>query len=114
MAGVADFDWRAPRTWWRPALTAVAVALPLFAWMGDVRWKFGPADDPGLGNFTLPLAGLAEKWRDAVANLSAGGDASLNWATVAVTLALTCRGCSSFCAGGRPTRGGGSARRLRA
>ena len=92
VAGVADFDWRAPRTWWRPALTVVAVALPLFAWMGYVRWKFGPADDPGLGNFTLPLAGLAEKWRDAVANLSAGGDASLNWATVAVTLALTVQG----------------------
>jgi hypothetical protein len=89
VAGVADFDWRAPRTWRRPALTAAAVALPLFAWMGYVRWKFGPADDPGLGNFTLPLAGLAEKWGDAVGHLASRGDSPLKWATVAVTAALT-------------------------
>jgi hypothetical protein len=92
VAGVADFDWRAPRTWWRPALTAGAVALPLVAWMGYVRWKFGPADDPGLGNFTLPLAGLAEKWGDALGHLSRSGDSPLQWATVAVVFALTVQG----------------------
>lgn len=89
VAGVADFDWRAPRTWWRPALTALAVAVPLLAWMGYVRWKFGPADDPGLGNFTLPFAGLGEKWGDALGNLASRGDSPLKWATVAVTAALT-------------------------
>ena len=92
VAGVADFAWRAPRTWWRPAVTAVAVALPLLAWMGYVRWKFGPADDPGLGNFTLPLAGLAEKWGDALGHLSRSGDSPLKWATVAVVFALTVQG----------------------
>jgi hypothetical protein len=89
VAGVADFDWKAPRTWWRPALTAVVVALPLFAWMGYIRWKFGPAFDPGLGNFTLPLAGLGEKWGDALGHVSVRGDSPLKWATAATVLALT-------------------------
>jgi hypothetical protein len=89
VAGVADFDWKSPRTWARPVLTAAAVAVPLFAWMGYVRWKFGPAADPGLGNFTLPLAGLAEKWGDALGHLSIRGDSPLKWATVATVVALT-------------------------
>ena len=29
VAGVADVRWREPRTWWRPAATAVIVALAL-------------------------------------------------------------------------------------
>ena len=92
VAGVAAPDWRAPRTWWRPALTAVAVALPFLAWMGYVRGKFGPADDPGQGSFTRPLAGLAEKWGDALGSLASGGDSALRWATVAVVFALTVQG----------------------
>ena len=89
IAGVGlDFDWRAPRTWGRPALTLIAIALPLAAWMGYVRWKFGPAEDPGMGNFTLPFAGLVEKlaasWRDLV-----GPDSwALNWAVLATMIAL--------------------------
>ena len=89
VVGVADFEWKSPRTWWRPVVTAGLVALPLFAWMGYVRWKFGPADDPGMGNFTLPLAGLAEKWGDALGSLASRGDSPLKWATVAVVFALT-------------------------
>ena len=89
VAGVADFDWRAPRTWWRPALTALVVALPLFAWMGYIRWTFGPADDTGFGNFTLPLAGLVEKWNDVFHNLQLRTDSTLRWATLAAIFALT-------------------------
>jgi len=89
VAGVADVQWNAPRTWWRPAVTAGLVAVPLFAWMGFIRWKFGPADDPGLGNFTLPLAGLAEKWGDALGHVTMRGDSPLKWATLATVLALT-------------------------
>ena len=86
-AGV-DVDVRAPRTWWKPALTLLGIALPLFAWMAYVRIKFGPADDPGLGNFTFPFAGFWEKlrlaWREAW-----GPDASLlHWATLGVVVAL--------------------------
>ncbi len=83
-----DFDWRAPRTWWRTALTVAAVAVPLAAWMAYVRFKFGPAEDPGLGNFTLPLAGYYERltvaWREAFASDAAG----INWATLATVGAL--------------------------
>ncbi len=89
VAGVADFDWRAPRTWWRAGLTAVVVALPLFFWMGYIRLKFGPTEDPGLGNFTWPLVGLAEKWADIVANIQMRSDSTLRWATGATILALT-------------------------
>jgi hypothetical protein len=83
-----DFQWRQPRTWWRTAITVALIALPLAAWMTYVRLKFGPAEDPGLGNFTLPLAGFWEKlqisWREALAPEGA----ELSWATLAVVIAL--------------------------
>lgn len=83
-----DFDWRAPRTWWRPALTVAMIGLPLLLWMGYIRLKFGPADDPGLGNFTLPLAGYGEKLRTAWGEAFAHDGAELNWATLGVVIAL--------------------------
>ncbi len=89
VAGVADVRWREPRTWWRPVLTAGLVAVPLFAWMGYIKWKFGPADDPGMGNFTFPLAGLAEKWGDIAGNLHVRTDSTIRWATLATIFALT-------------------------
>lgn len=83
-----DFDWRAPRTWGRTALTIALIALPLAAWMLFIKWKFGPADDPGLGNFTLPFAGYVEKWRDAWRATSGPTASELRWATFAVVVAL--------------------------
>lgn len=88
-AGFADPEWRAPRTWLRLARTAALAALPLLAWMAYVRWRVGPAMDPGLRNFTLPLAGLGEKWGAALASLALRSDSTLRWATVAATLGLT-------------------------
>ncbi len=83
-----DFDWRAPRTWGRTALTVLAVALPLAAWMAYVRLKFGPAEDPGMGNFTYPLAGYWERvslaWREAFGPEEGG----IYGATLATILAL--------------------------
>lgn len=83
-----DFDWRAPRTWGKTALTVILVALPLLAWMGYVRWKFGPADDPGMGNFTWPLAGYVEKWRATWSEAFTRDSSALNWATLAVVVAI--------------------------
>jgi len=83
-----EIDWRSPRTWWRPAATLFAVALPLFLWMGYVRFKFGPADDPGMGNFTLPFAGFAEKLRDALRGAASSDGGPLAWATLATVVAL--------------------------
>jgi len=83
-----DFDWRAPRTWWRVALTVAGIALPLALWMAFVRWKFGPAEDPGMGNFTLPFAGFIEKIRFAANEALAPESGSLAWATLASVVAL--------------------------
>ncbi len=86
-AGV-NVELSSPRTWLRALVAVALIALPLLLWMGYVRWKFGPADDPGLGNFTLPFAGYAEKigvaWRDATARSAS----SLHWATLATIVAL--------------------------
>jgi hypothetical protein len=83
-----DFDWRAPRTWGRTALMIVLVAVPLLAWMAFIQWKFGRPEDPGLGNFTLPFAGFAEKARDAWKAAISRDGWELQWATLAVVVAL--------------------------
>ncbi|MSU23369.1 MAG: hypothetical protein EXS32_06035 [Opitutus sp.] len=89
VVGLPGGDWREWRTWWRLARTALLVALPLFAWMGYVRGKFGPAEDGGLGNFTWPFAGLAEKWGATIGSLPVTEDRLLHWTTLGVTVALT-------------------------
>ncbi|MDP3073360.1 MAG: hypothetical protein Q8N18_23920 [Opitutaceae bacterium] len=82
-------QWNAPRTWLRPAATVALIALPLLLWMGYVRWKFGPAEDPGLGNFTLPLAGYAEKFMATVRDVISPSAGSVHWATFAALVALS-------------------------
>jgi hypothetical protein len=90
-AAWGDGIGRKPRLWWRPAAAAIAIALPLAVWMGYIRWKFGPADDPGFGNFTLPLAGFIEKWRFAVHEVGSVGS-GLSWATLLAVVALAVQG----------------------
>lgn len=81
--------WRQPRTWFRLAGAGALVALPLLCWMTYIRVRFGAADDTGLGNFNLPFAGLAEKWRDSLQALGADHDRALRWGTVACVFALS-------------------------
>jgi hypothetical protein len=83
-----DFDWRRPTTWGRVAMTVVVIALPLIAWMAYVRWKFGPAEDPGMGNFTLPFAGVIEKMGAAWRDMTSPESFSLNQAVMATVVAL--------------------------
>jgi hypothetical protein len=83
-----DFEWRNPRTWWRPVAIALVVAAPLLGWMSYIRAKFGPAEDPGLGNFTAPFVGYAEKLRAAWTGATGPDSSSLHWATFAVVIAL--------------------------
>lgn len=66
----------------------LAVAAPLAAWLAYVRWRVGPAD-AGWANFTLPGAGLVEKWQAALAALETVGDKPLAWTTLLATAALT-------------------------
>ncbi|HUR57988.1 MAG TPA: glycosyltransferase family 87 protein [Opitutaceae bacterium] len=93
-AGFAEgAAWRTPRAWLHFAGHALLVALPLLAWMGYIRLKFGPGEDQGLGNFTLPLAGLAEKWGEAVAGFGLPGtDPRAQWAMLLAVAAITLQG----------------------
>jgi hypothetical protein len=96
-----DFDWRSPRTWARAAGRALAIALPLLAWMAYVRLRFGPAEDPGMGNFTWPLAGLGEKFGFVLRELVGREATAISWATLAVLVALVVQG-TFFAARWRP------------
>jgi len=82
-------DPRSPRAWPGTAGRVALVALPLVAWMAYVRLRFGPADDPGMGNFTYPFAGYIEKLRAALRDAGAADAAPLAWATLATVVALS-------------------------
>ncbi|MES2697086.1 MAG: hypothetical protein V4773_26715 [Verrucomicrobiota bacterium] len=86
-AGI-DFAWNKPSTWGRPVLTVIAIAVPLALWMGFIKWKFGPAEDPGMGNFTAPLLGFVEKANTAWEDLQGDPTWTLNWAVAATVVAL--------------------------
>ena len=80
--------WERPWFSWKNFWRALAAAAPLAAWLAYVRWRVGPAD-AGLDNFTVPVAGLVEKWRAVLAALSTVSDKSIAWTTLLATLALT-------------------------
>jgi hypothetical protein len=84
--GVADGDRRSLR---RFVAAGAIVAAPLLLWMAYVRWKFGPVEDPGLGNFTWPLRGLAEKWGAVIHDLVADPSSRLLRATAAAVVGVT-------------------------
>lgn len=75
--------------WRRFVDMGLAAAVPLALWMIYLRWRLGPASDTGFNNFSLPLAGLAEKWGVTLASRSELSDATLWWATLALTVGLT-------------------------
>lgn len=64
------------------------VAAPLFGWLAYIRWRLGPADS-GWANFTLPLAGYAEKIATTLVDLFYLDDALLAWTTFLAVVGLT-------------------------
>ncbi|MBI4626068.1 MAG: hypothetical protein HY736_22960 [Verrucomicrobia bacterium] len=80
--------WERPWFGRHNLLRAVAVAAPLAAWLAYVRWRVGPAD-AGWANFTLPVAGLAEKWGAAIDAVRTVDDRPLAWTTLLATAGLT-------------------------
>jgi hypothetical protein len=78
------------RPWlsWRNLVRIAVAAAPLAAWLAYVRIQTGPTD-PGWNNFTWPLAGLAEKWREVFRAIGSLPDRPLAWTTLLATLALT-------------------------
>ncbi|MEY2878862.1 MAG: hypothetical protein RLZZ15_1242 [Verrucomicrobiota bacterium] len=89
VSALADGSPREPRAWLRLAGRAALAALPLALWMFWLRWKLGPTGDAGLGNFSPPFAGLAEKWGEALAGIVAHPFSPTNRTTLAYVLALT-------------------------
>ncbi|MEI8088672.1 MAG: hypothetical protein WCG63_03670 [Opitutaceae bacterium] len=68
--------------------TSVLVVAPLFIWLAYIRWQLGPADS-GWANFTLPLAGYAEKIATTLVDLVYLNDALLAWTTFLALVGLT-------------------------
>ncbi len=90
LAGVL---WAGPpvqggRWWARLALTGALVVAPLACWLVYVRWRFG-AGGEGVGNFTLPLVGLVQKWGATLGEIRAEGWTSFNRNTLLTVIALT-------------------------
>jgi hypothetical protein len=74
----------------RDLLWVLLAALPLFIWLGYVRWRVGTVET-GPGNFTWPVLGLLEKWRDCFHAMVEPDTQPLAWRTLLCTAGLTCQ-----------------------
>lgn len=77
-----------PADWRRTAGWLVLIAAPLALWLVYLRAVPGPADS-GLRNFTLPLAGWATKWAEAIHRLHTEPDRYLALTGLLAHVALT-------------------------
>lgn len=77
-----------PADWRRTAGWLVLLAAPLALWLVYLRSVLGPTE-PGLGNFTLPLAGWAAKWGEAIHGLRTEPDRALAMSAMLAHVALT-------------------------
>lgn len=75
-------DWRRTAGW------LALIAAPLALWLLYLRSVLGPTE-PGLGNFTLPLAGWAAKWAESIHRLRAEPDHYLALTVLLAHVALT-------------------------
>lgn len=88
--------WR----WWvRNTALVMVIAAPLAGWMTYLRLSLGPPAETGLNNFTLPFAGLVQKWGVILTNLR--GPAAIEIPTALTVLALTVQ-CGFFLLRWRP------------
>lgn len=77
-----------PAGWCRTAGWLALVAAPLALWLVYLRSVLGPTE-PGPANFTLPLAGWAAKWGEAVHRLRTEPDRYLALTVLLAHVALT-------------------------
>lgn len=75
-------DWRRTAGWF------ILIAAPLALWLVYLRTVLGPTDS-GLWNFTLPLAGWAAKWGEALQRLREEPDHVLALSVLLAHVALT-------------------------
>jgi hypothetical protein len=80
---------RAPWLSRKNILRSAAAVGPFAAWIFYLRWRVG-STNAGLGNFTLPFAGLSEKWKQVAGAVLHGNPdhAALAWTTLLATVAL--------------------------
>ncbi len=76
------------RVWCRAAGWAALAAVPFGVWLAYVRWQAGPSNDAGLGNFSVPLSGLAEKCGVVLGEFAAGLRGPEQIASLLVLVAL--------------------------
>jgi hypothetical protein len=84
VVGLLDRPWLSRKN----LLTLILAATPLAGWLIYVRWRVGPAD-AGWGNFTLPVAGLVEKWTDVLRTVAHPTHPLLAWTTLLAVIGLT-------------------------
>lgn len=85
--GLWTGPWQSPAAIGRNLLRGALAAAPLGVWLFYVHWRLGPGDS-GWDNFAWPLAGLAQKCRDAFAAAAFHPDISLAWTTLLALIAL--------------------------
>ncbi len=81
-------DRGTPAVWRRTAGWLVLIAAPLAVWLVYLRSVLGPTE-PGLGNFTLPLAGWVAKWGEVFHGLRTEPDRALALGSLLAHVALT-------------------------
>lgn len=83
--------WKAPWLSRKNVARLILAAAPLAGWLAYIRWQVGPGN-PGFGNFTLPIAGLIEKYGEAIDALATVGDKALAWTTFLAVAGITAQG----------------------
>ncbi len=81
-------DRGTPADWRRTAGWLALIAVPLALWVVYLRSVLGPTE-PGLRNFTLPLAGWTAKWGEAIHGLRTEPDRDLAMSALLAHVALT-------------------------
>ena len=86
--GLCRGPWSSLRTQLGNLTRVALAAAPLVAWLLYVRSRAAP-DDGGVGNFTWPVVGLAEKWRDCLMAARHTEFPLLVWTTLLAVAGLT-------------------------
>jgi hypothetical protein len=93
LASVAFFHYppRSRTSVVRGLLWALLAAIPLFLWLGYVRWQVGSVVETGSRNFAWPIVGLVEKWHDCLCAMFDPETRPFAWRPVLATAGLTCQ-----------------------
>jgi hypothetical protein len=86
--GLWDAPGKSPAILQRNLFRFALAAAPLAVWLLYIHWRVG-SPNQGWNNFTWPVIGLLEKWRECLTAVSRLADHQLAWSTVFATAGLT-------------------------